>query len=372
MEFKVKREYFQKALMSVGKAVSKKSLMPILTGVKIEATSDRIMLTGSNGEFMMKFSITHEENNYEVLEVGSVVAPSQYLLEVVKKLPGDIHIKTDKNHKMTIISDEVVTRLSGLHGEDYPKLPEIEAIEALVITSHDIKELIKQTRFAASTNHSQPVLTGVHWLFESSLLTAIATNSQRLSMKTIMIQESINGSYIVPSTSLNEMLPLIDLEAKVELYLSDQFIVLVVGQIEFYTRLLTGHYPDIKKIIPTESKTEIIVNRDQFLKGIERANLLAAQWKNHNVTLVIVGDGQVEISSAPSEMGEIKEKQRVVEVSGEKELSITFDGKFMEEALKVHVEKQIRMGFDGNLKPIILKGMEDTSCIQLISPVLSN
>jgi DNA polymerase III subunit beta len=136
-----------------------------------------------------------------------------------------------------------------------------------------------------------------------------------------------------------------------------------------YTRLISGNYPDITKVIPEEFVTEVVVSRSRLLQGIERVNLLASQWKHNNVSFSVTDAGKIQLKSTASEVGQITEKLAVLEVKGDRALEISFDGKFLAEALKSMNEELVSLCFGGSLRPIIIKPYNKKSTIHLISPV---
>ncbi|WP_421384881.1 hypothetical protein ACOJQI_08955 [Bacillus salacetis] len=136
-----------------------------------------------------------------------------------------------------------------------------------------------------------------------------------------------------------------------------------------YSRLITGNYPDITKIIPEEFMTEVVASRSKLLQSIERANLLASQWKHNNVSFSLTNESKIQLKSTASEIGQITEKLAFLEVKGDTSVKISFDGKFFAEALKSMSEELVSLSFGGSLKPIIIKPYNKKSTIHLISPV---
>lgn len=376
MEFKIKHEFFNKAIADVSKAVSSNTPFPILTGIKVAAKEDCLTLTGSNSNLIIEKivpPVIDEEKVLEVFQTGSAVMTAKFLSEIVKKLPSDIHIKVDKEQHMTITSDNILTNLNGFPSEEYPKLPQMENAEHIKIPAIKLMEIIKQTAFAASKNKSRPVLTGVHMSFKENRFSVAATNSHRLALRETELDSNVSGSFVVPGSSLNQLAKLMNHEAgEIHIFFTNSYIVFKAETILLYSRLIEGRYPDVSGLIPKETKTVITLNAKQLLKGIDRASLFAAEWKNNNVHLKINEGSKLRISSNSSPIGYIEETQNINDISGERELSISLDGTFLMEALKAIQEDEVILSFGGSMRPVLIKPVGNDFYLHLISPVRTN
>lgn len=375
MECTINSEWFNKAITDVHKAVSLKTPFPILTGIKMTAAEDGLTLIGSNSDIIIEKVIPFMIDGVRVLEVkqtGSVVVPAKYISDIVKKLPGPIDIKVDEKQVVTLKSDEIVTRLNGFDSAEYPSLPQIDEASHIKIPCTELMELIKQTAFAVSKSESRPVLTGVHMSFEDGRLTCVATNSHRLALRKMTFDSNAKGSFIVPSTSLNELMKLIQHETGfIHIFVSDRYMVFKSDTASLYSRLIEGNYPNVSGLIPKDAKTIMTLETKRLLKGIDRACLFASEWKNNNVHLEINGGTKLKISSNSSEIGRIEEAQTIKGIEGERELSISLDGNFLMDALKAIKEDEIKLSFGGSMKPVLIEPVDHSSCLHLISPVRS-
>ena len=376
MEFIIDNECFHKAITDVNKAVSFKTPFPILTGIKITAFENYLILVGSNSDIVIEKVIPlTADNGVRVLDVystGSVVISAKYLSEIVKKLPGKIHLKVNEKRLVTIQSDEIVTNLHGFNAEEYPSIPQINEVKYIEIASVDLIEMIKQTVFAVSKSEARPVLTGVNMSFKDNQLTCVATNSQRLALRELAIESNGNGSFTVPGTSLNELIKLMSNEpGAIHIFVINGYMVFKSKSISLYARVIEGNYPNISDLIPNNSRTIITLNTNQLLKGIDRACLFANEWKNNNVFLEIKDCSKIRISSNSSEIGKIEETQTIKAFNGDTDLSISLDGSFLMDALKVIKEEEIRISFGGPMRPILIEPIDNSSYLHLISPVRS-
>lgn len=374
LDFKINKDCFNKAISDVSKAVSTKTLLPILSGIKIVVNRHNLILSGSNSEIAIERVIPLTLNNntvLEVIETGSVVLSAKHLSEIVKKLPSDIHIKMQEKQLVTIQSEEIIIHLNGFSSDDYPTLPDIDLAKHICISSTQLLEIMEQTMFAVSKNMSRPVLTGVNITLSENQLSFVATNSQRLASKVYPLVSDFGGSFIISETSLRELSKLIKNEVNmmVTIYFSDKYIVFKSDYLTLFSSLIEGNYPNTSGLFPKDAKTIITLNTKQLLQGIDRACLFASEWRNNNVHIEIESKNNIKITSFFSEIGIIEETQPIIEITGETDLKISLDASFLMDALQAIKEEEIKLSYSGLMGPILIEPINNPSYIQLISQV---
>ncbi|PFM55904.1 DNA polymerase III subunit beta [Bacillus cereus] len=373
MEFIVKHKQFTQALSEVSKAISTKTLIPILSGIKITADQSGITLIASNSNiFIEKFipSSIEDEQIATIFKAGSIVVPAKYFIEIIKKMPSDILIKNMNEQIITIQSDEITLNLNGFLANEFPNVPYIDEHAKIQVETEKLIEVFKQTSFAAAKNESRPVLTGVHIVFDHNKLVCAATDSHRLALCEILISSHAKANCIIPSSTISELLKLMNNNSNfVYIYLSESHIIFKFGTITLYSRLIEGKYPNISSLIPHEFQTVINIDRKKILQGVDRSSLLASEWANNNVNLEIIDESTIKISSNASQVGKISETQQIDTIHGQKQLNISFDGRFMVDALKAMKEDIVTLSFGGSMRPILIEAGEQSAAVHLISPV---
>lgn len=376
LEFKINKVCITKAISDVSKVVSTKALLPVLSGIKIVVNSNHLILSGSNSEIAIERVIPLTLNNnivLDVIETGSVVLSAKHLSEIVKKLPGDIHIKMLEKQLVTIQSEEITIHLNGFSSEEYPTLPDIDLSKHISIPSNKLLEIIEQTMFAVSKNMSRPVLTGINITLSSNEISFIATNSQRLASRKYSLVSDFEESFTISEKSLRELSKLIKNEIHlITIYFSGKYIVFKSDDLTLFSSLIEGSYPNTSRLFPKDAKTIITLNTKQFLQGIDRACLFANEWRNNNVHLEIENKTKIKISSYFSEIGLIEETQPIKEITGETNLKISLDASFLMDALTAIKEEEIKLSFSGSMGPILIEPINNPSYIQLISQVRAN
>jgi DNA polymerase-3 subunit beta len=375
MKFVIQKDRLVQSVQDVMKAVSARTTIPILTGIKMAATEEGVTLTGSDSDISIESFIPTEENGNEIVEIkqtGSVVLQARFFGEIVKKLPKDsVEIEVGGHHMAVIRSGKAEFNLNGQDAEEYPHLPQVEEHNSFRIPTDLLKAMIRQTVFSVSTSETRPILTGVNWKLENSELICIATDSHRLALRKAKIETETENSYnvVIPGKSLNELSKILaDSSDEIEIVITESQVLFKAENLLFFSRLLDGNYPDTARLIPEESKTEIVLTTREFLQAIDRASLLAKEGRNNVVKFSTLTDGIVEVSSNTPEIGKVIEEVQSREITGE-ELKISFSAKYMMDALKALEGTDIKISFTGAMRPFIIRTPEDDSILQLILPV---
>ncbi|WP_174734645.1 DNA polymerase III subunit beta [Mesobacillus harenae] len=375
MKFIIQRDHLLQSVQDVMKAVTSRTTIPILTGIKIVATEEGVTLTGSDSDISIESFIPKEEDGTEIVEIrkpGAIVLQARFFSDIVKKLPTDIVEIEVENHLQTVIrSGKSEFNLNGLDAEEYPHLPQISEENMFSVPTDLLKALIRQTVFAVSTSETRPILTGVNWKVENSELTCIATDSHRLALRKARLASENTGTYnvVIPGKSLTELSKILDDTSDViDIVITENQVLFKAKHLLFFSRLLEGNYPDTGRLIPNESKTEIVTLTKEFLQAVDRASLLAREGRNNVVKLSTFDGGVIEVSSNTPEIGKVIEEIQSQSIEGE-ELKISFSAKYMMDALKALEGTEIQVSFTGAMRPFVIRPLHDDSILQLILPV---
>ncbi|QOR66666.1 DNA polymerase III subunit beta [Cytobacillus suaedae] len=374
MKFIIQKDYLVQSVQDVMKAVSSRTTIPILTGIKIVATTEGVTLTGSDSDISIESFIPAEEAGSEIVEIkqpGSIVLQARFFSEIVKKLPKETVEIEVQNHLSTVIrSGKAEFNLNGLDAEEYPHLPQVEEENMFRIPTDLLKNMIRQTVFAVSVSETRPILTGVNWKVESGQLHCTATDSHRLAMRKARIEMENQDTYnvVIPGKSLNELSKILDdTNELVDIVITENQVLFKTKHLLFFSRLLDGNYPDTSRLIPNESKTDVVISTKDLLQSIDRASLLG-EGKNNVVKLSTLPEGVIEVSSNTPEIGKVIEEIQSQSIEGE-ELKISFSAKYMIDALKALDSSEIKVSFTGAMRPFLLRTIDNDSVLHLILPV---
>ncbi|MDN2453226.1 DNA polymerase III subunit beta [Lactobacillus sp. UCMA15818] len=376
MKFTINRLAFIKSLTDVQRAISTKTTIPILKGIKLNLEAKGLTLTGSDADISIETFIPAEDDQaqLQVEEPGQVILAARIFSEIIKKLPEDtLTLEVTENYQTEILSGSASFSIKGLNAENYPHLPEITAENTLNLESDVLKQIIGQTVIAVSTQESRPILTGVHLTIKNNQLSAVATDSHRLSQRkiTITVADDVSYNIIVPGKSLSELSKMIGEDVtQVEVRISENQILFEFNNTIFYSRLLEGNYPDTDRLLPKDSETEIGFNTSEFLASIERASLLSHAGQNNIVKLALDTEKQqATIYSNSPEIGNVEEELKFQKLTGNN-IEISFNPDYMKDALRSFGQSTITISFTAPLRPFTLVPSEDQEhFIQLITPV---
>ena len=377
INFSINKNLFLQALNTTKRAISHKNAIPILSTVKIDVTNEGITLIGSNGQISIEnfISIKNENAGLLVTSSGSILLEATFFINVVSSLPDiTLDFKEIDQKQIVLTSGKSEITLKGKDADQYPRIQEISASNPLVLETSILKNIINETAFAASTQESRPILTGVHFvLTENKNLKTVATDSHRMSQKQIILEKNgDNFDVVIPSRSLREFSAVFtdDIET-VEIYFTNNQLLFRSENISFYTRLLEGNYPDTDRLIPTDFNNIITFDTNNLRYAMERARLLSNATQNGTVKLEII-NGVVSAHVNSPEVGRVNEEIDTESISGQ-DLTISFNPTYLIDSLKAIDSEKVIISFISAVRPFTLVPNDDTeNFIQLITPVRTN
>ncbi|MDX8045469.1 DNA polymerase III subunit beta [Gracilibacillus sp. S3-1-1] len=377
MKVVINRNKLIESIQHVTKAISSKTTIPILAGLKIRATYNGLTLTGSDSDITIESFIPVEEEGIQFIdeiEQGEIIVHARYFPDIIKKLPSEtVEIEVDEQLQITIQSGHAEFHLNGQDAEEYPQVAQIQTETNFELPINLLKNMIKQTVFAVSTSETRPILTGVNLTVENEQIHFVATDSHRLAASNLPLENIIDefpfDQVVIPGKSLNELSKILDdTDDKIQISISENQIAFQTNHLYFLSRLLDGKYPETSRLIPDESKTVIHADTKTLLQAVDRASLLAKDNHNNVIRLQTKDQQIVELSSNSPEIGKVEEEITVAKMDGE-ELKISFSSKYMIDALKIMETDQVKIEFTGAMRPFIIKPLEHDQILQLILPV---
>lgn len=377
MNFTINRSAFISQLNNVLRAISSKTTIPILTGLKMVVNEDNIVLTGSNSDITIESVINANDadNDLTIEETGAIVLPARFFSDIVKKLPDKkVTIEVTSGFQADITSGSAKFQINGQDAENFPHLPEIETNKSVTLPNDILKEVIRQTVIAVSKQESRPILAGVHMTLKDGVLTAVATDSHRLAQRKVVLENIDNGidfDVIIPGKSMEELSGMIsDVHEDVQMQVTENQVLFIFGNTHFYSRLLEGNYPETSQLIPQTADTTVELEAGAFLSSIERASLLSHESRNDVVKLSLKpSENLVRISGDSPDIGTVEEEVVTSALDGN-DLEISFNPNYMKDALRSFGQATIKISFTSPLRPFTMVPTEDQeNFVHLITPV---
>lgn len=369
MKFSIEKNIILEGLNNVIKAISTRNIIPVLNGIKFDLKKEGLYLTASDGDLTIKVFIEKKQITKVDVE-GCIIIQSKFILDIIRKMPTNIiDFEVLDGFKIKIYSENNQFNLNCLDTTDYPDIKIEESKTPINIKSLIFKNIINQTVFAISTQELRPLLTGINLKINGDILNCVATDSYRLSKKTVKLTEVINKNIdiVIPGRNIIELEKILLEDDNLEIHFFNNKVLFKYKNILLQSNLLNGTYPNTGNLIPNEFSYIIKTDLASFNSAIDRAALLT-QGKDKNIVKVNLDGKNMLISSSSSELGKVEEKMKV-ESNNKEKLEISFSSKYMLEALKTIKDEDLLILLNGDSKPIIIKAVKDESLIQLILPI---
>ena len=351
------------AVLKVSKGTSNKTTNPILEGIKVVAEEDFVTLSATD----LELSIEKTIRGMVQIE-GEMVVPGKFFSEYIKKLNNEqIELNVDDKNVLSIKYTDSVGKIQCLNASEFPQINQIDDSTYFEIGEKDLKSLISKSIYAVATEDVRPILKGVKLEITNSQVTAVALDGYRLAVvKKPIINTTAEFSCIVPARSLNEISKLLGDEDKpIRVNVGRNFLMVDIDNTRLTTRLLEGDFINYNQIIPTDFNTNVVLNKDQLLDGLERASLLSRVDRN-NLVKFEISDKVMKLSSK-SEIGDINENI-TISLKGN-DLNIAFNARYFTEALRVVSDEFLKLNFTSAVSPCVITSNDTDEFLYLILPV---
>ena len=372
MKFTIKREELLKALNIASRAVSSKVAVPVLKNLKLELDEKGLSIMGSDYDITIKTVVPYSIGDTEIIrnyKEGAALIGSRFITEITRKLESEEVTFDVIDTTIATISDSNNTSqftLDCIRPEEYPDLDLESSGTKITLSRNDFSLLVSQTAFAASLKEQRPILTAMNLEAVNGILTATATDSARMARKTMQVPFDAEFVSNVPAKMMVEVDHLIENQDSVEIAFSDKKALFTLGKTVIATRLVDGDYPNTKNIVPRVTNYSLEVNASQFVKAIDRANILSLD--RENVVDLSMSEHGIEISSKSSQIGSAVEKIEMFKYEGAP-LRISFNSEFVLAAIRALNCEDVTLAFVGEMKPFVVKNAQDDSIIQIVTPV---
>jgi len=371
MRFSIDSGSLLQASQIMSRAVPSKSPIPALTGIYFECNDDNtLILKATDLEIGIEQRISAN-----VEEIGSMVIPAKYLLDILRKMPNTnitLTKKSDENTLQLNYRDSQVT-LNTFPVDQFSFLPGIKQEKSFLINSGILSNIIKKISVSFSNDVTRPVLNGALFELSDNLLRLVSSDSYRLSLIEILLDEPLKDEFmpiIIPSKALIELTRLIDKDETIKIVIDDKQAQFEINNLKIRVRLIEGKFPFYKSIIPTEYSTRIITDTKDLLLSIERAIVISSD-ESLNKTCTIkfeVEDNIIHINSYSPTIGQLHDKL-LIDKEGEN-ISISFNGNYLADILKIIDTDNVIIDLNGNLNPAIIKPLESSiNYLSLLLPV---
>jgi DNA polymerase-3 subunit beta len=367
------QENLAKGLSIVGRAVATRSTLPVLSNVMLATDGARLKLSATNLEIGIVCWI-----GAKVEEDGSTTVPARLLTDFVNSLPPeriDMEL-TVRTQTLNLKCARFEANIKGIDAQEFPLIPTAGEDSKISLDPSMLRQMIDQVVFAAATDESRPILTGVLAKFQGEQLTLAAADGFRLSVRTAHLSEPVSEpvTVIVPARALAELARIgVEQEQPIEITITParNQALFHMANVDLVSQLIEGNFPDYNQIIPKSYSTRTVVSTSDFLKATKTANIFARDAANIIRLEIVPGGelapGRVTLTATSAEVGDnVGEFDAVIE--GE-EMEIAFNAKYLIDILSVVDAAQVALETTTSSSPGVIKPIGSEDFTHVIMPM---
>lgn len=351
----------------VSKTSASKTTMPIQEGVLIEAYGKEIRLT----TYDLELGCEHKfECN--VLENGKTVVDIKTLNEIVRRIEDEVVEITVDDTIFTLKSTTGIFKLAVMNPEEFTKLPVFNVDNSIEVLQKYFKEMVRRTVFSVSTDENRPVYNGSLLKVEDNILTVVAIDGFRLSLRKKVSSKNINNfKAIIPGRTLNEILKIVsdNDEEFIKIGVNKNQALFEIGNSILVSRIIEGEFLNYNSIIPESSTTKVRVKTKSLLDAFERVALFARENKEKDKKSPVKLKANIDgiTLSCVSDAGDAKEGITAF-VEGT-DIEVGFNPRYVIEALKVIDDQEISIEFNSTISPVLIKPVSGNEYIYVVLPI---
>jgi len=367
VKLSVMQENLARGLSVVSRAVSTRSTLPVLANVLLRTENAGLKLTATN----LEIGITSWVPGRIDTE-GALTVPARLITDVVSGLPAGERVDLEvEGTTLRLKAGRYQTHLRGIDAEEFPVIPAAGDRPTTRVSQRLLRQALSEVAFAAASDESRPILTGVLTKLIRDRLTLAAADNYRIAVKDLPILDPVEETIlVVPARSYQELMRILaDTDDPVDIMLaaSKSQVLFHVEGTELVSRLIDGQFPNYQQVLPTSHTCRAVVERDELLKAVRLSALIASSAAN--VVRLKVGDaasGAITIAAA----ADVGDAEGEVEAAIEGDaVAIAFNARYLIEALQNVDGDQLALEFSGPLSPGVIKPVEDPDYVHVIMPV---
>ncbi len=370
MKISILQNKLKEGLNIIGRATSRSATLPILKNVLLRTEDNFLNLSATDLEIGIKWWTL-----VKVEKEGSTTVPYGSFSSFMNFLPDEQVDISVENNNLSLKCKDYRTQLNGMDPEEFPIIPEVEESNRITLSSDALCEGLMQIIDVPSLSKVKPEISGVLFLFKGKELKLVATDSYRLAEKKISFKEKEDDfSFIIPQRTAREVINILkDTGKDVEIVFGENQVLFKVkmeefdhSYIEITSKIIEGNYPDYESIIPAELKTQIVMNREEFLNKIKAASVFTSKVNEINLQF-IPEEGEVVVKSSNTDLGnyEAKVKGR----SEGEETAISFNYRFLVDGLSNIKSSEVIFEVNDENSPGILRPVGKDDFLYVVMPI---
>lgn len=345
--------------------VAAKPAIPILSNVLLEAANDQLIVSATDLTVSMRCYVESK-----VVEEGAIALPARRFFQLVRELTSpQVKISAPTSEVAEITTGTSVFKINGMNKAEFPALPDLSGSPEISLPSSALKEMFSKTAFSAAREDSRYMLNGVQVQIAGQKVTFIGTDGKRLAKTTanVAVDPSISGTYVIPLKAVEEMIKMLDdSDNEVHLALSQDKISLESGSLTLITKLLSGQYPDVERVIPAKPSQSFSIHREELMSLLRQVSLFTSETSSS--VRFSFETGQLHLAAMSSDIGEGRVSMPA-DYAGPK-IEIAFNPYFFLDILRHSKDETVRFGLNDPHNPGLIT--DSTQAIFVIMPMRLN
>lgn len=361
------QENLARGLTVVSRAVSTRNTLPVLSNVLVRTEDAGLKLTATNLEIGITCWVPGR-----IDAEGSVTIPARLFADVVAQLPGGERVDLElEGTTLHLRSGRQEAHLRGIEADEFPVIPTPGERPTTRLPQRAFRRALSEVVFAAASDESRPILTGVLTRFSGDRVTLAAADNYRIAVKSLPTMDPVEeSSLVVPARSYAELVRIMnDTDDPVDIMLapSKNQILFHVEGTDLVSRLIDGQFPNYQQVLPTTSTTRAVVEREELLKAVRLSALIATSAANVvKLRLESGTPGTLDIAAA-ADVGDARGEVEAA-VEGDS-VTVAFNARYLQDVLQNLDSEQVALEFTGPLSPGVLKPIGDDAYVHVIMPV---
>lgn len=363
MKFISDKNLLEENFLIAEKFTGKNINLPILENVLLETKGDILNLNATNLEYAINLEIKGKGE-----KDGKVSVSAKILSQLIHSIKEKEIKLEEKEGNLLIKSNSVNVKINGGPVNDFPIIPKIKKSFSSVLDGYSLKTGLEKVLPAVSNSEFKPELGGVFFNSSKKTTKLAATDTFRLAEFTIKTNNSNlvdDFKFILPAKLSSELSRILKNEEEVNVSFGENQVLLEFSNSKIISRVIDGSFPDYEGIIPKSFNSEVVINRDKLFQNIRSSSIFASRLQDVSLNF---GHKQLEISTSNPEVGEYKVFVPVEMFSG-KELKISFNYRYLLDALGVIEGKEVFIGLSSENAPVLIRDNSDISYLYILMPL---
>ncbi len=341
--------------------------LPILNNSLLEAKNNFLKISTTDLEMGVEVFVS-----CKVESEGSLVVSTKTMLDLLNKLPNTKLSIENKNNTLYLNTEGIKTEIPTVNKDDFPIIPKIKNGFEININAQIIKNALEQVQNSVAFMDAKPEISGILFDFKKNILNIVATDSFRLSEKSIINNSSLykieeSKSFILPQKTAKELVKVLDSDGNLKITIEKGQLSFYFNKVSIISRLIDGDYPDYKQIIPSSYKTILTLNKDEFITKLKLASVFSSNVNDVRFK-IDVKNKSFKISSKDSVKGEFLSELEINNLSGD-DLEVVFNFKFLLDGLSNIKSNEIKLEFNGSSSPASIKAKKQDDYTYIIMPI---